>query len=226
MTDLDSDQLFWYRLAVSSLLIKEVNTQRLEKKMAHKTEFPIDNIDDSPVFRTKYAAEIWKIMSRYPSIRNTTLIALRDAEAYNFDLISSIIDKDDSKRFSNADRFTRLKKVRLLAHTYHVVWYASKMEKEAKGLMPALLLLALLHDFGKSPKISALYASKSYKSHEEISSSYAESILTSSKEYSEEFTSVIKMIILTHHESPTNAPLYLLLNAADHKARILESGSS
>lgn len=202
-----------------------VNAENDKKKQFSESLSQLNALDDNstPTFRTHFAEMIWDIMSKYPVLNKTTLLALADAEKYQFDICSSIKDDEDTERFGKATGFEKLKKTRLLQHTYHVVWYASTFIDKAGGNMPSLLLLALLHDFGKHGAIKELHKSAAILNHESISANYAAKIMKLSGDFSDEYIEIIERILATHHTSPAKGVLlYDLLNEADRLARILE----
>lgn len=174
-------------------------------------------------FRTKYAELIWDHCRPYPELYTVFRIALQDAERLEFDKASSINDGEDYERLGASDSFAKLKRTRLLKHTYHVVFYAAQLKDEAGGFTPQLLLMALLHDFGKHGAIRAEHASKKYTRHEQISANYGRSIMEISGEFSGQYIDTFVYALSHHHiDSHQNVYLYKLLNKADQMARILE----
>lgn len=215
--------MFWHRLHLAGEIMNLVNIENEKKRLLETGTIEEDNVEVTPVFRTHFATMIWDIMSKYPVLKKTAFIALSDAEKYQFDICSSIKDDEDTLRLGKALGFEKLKKTRLLQHTYHVVWYASKFTEKAGGNMPSLLLLALLHDFGKHGAIKELYKISTNVSHEMISANYASSIMKTSGDFSDEYIEIIERIMSTHHTSPVKGVLlYDLLNEADRLSRILE----
>lgn len=202
-----------------------VNTENEKKRQIGESLSQLSAVDENnePIFRTHFAEMIWEIMSKFPVLKKTTLLALSDAEKYQFDICSSIKDDEDTERLGRATGFEKLKKTRLLQHTYHVVWYASLFIEKAGGNMPSLLLLALFHDFGKHGAIRDLHKITANVNHALISANYAASIMKLSGDFSDEYIEIIERILATHHASPAKGVLlYDLLNEADRLARILE----
>lgn len=215
-------KLFWHRLSLALDILELVREH--SQNNPQKEDIVIDVVPLDLKFRTNFAQMIWDIAKDYETIRSVVLIALHDAELYNFDLSSSINStmKDDVERHSKSAgvHFKKLVRARLLEHIYHVVFYASTFKDEAYRQMPALILVALLHDFGKHEAIIKNHSSpKSYLSHEEISANYAQYIMKKAKCFSDDFIKTITVIIATHHNNPGNGILYKYLNKADFLAR-------
>lgn len=230
---MDKGEEFWHRILLASEIMDHINHTRGNSQNElfpnHENHKEITIIPD---FRTDAATMIWEIMKPYEKLRATALLALSDAESLEFDLTSSVPTSDyltskrggDDERLAKFGNFEKLRKTRLLKHTYHVVFYANSMKLKAGGNIGSLLLLALFHDFGKHPAIAADHKSQEWKKHEEISANYARTIMEKSGDFSSEYIESIVTIISQHHMSPVaGAPLYELLNEADAMARRYEA---
>lgn len=188
---------------------------------------------DASGLQTYLGKMIWNIMSEYQEITEIAYIAIRDAEELKFEEHSSmelVVKKDGTTGISESDfkrlggpGLEKLVKTRLMTHIYHVVLFASKFKEEVGRQMPALLLLALLHDFGKHPVIAKRHRSLEWSTHEEISGNYAKMLIQDSQDFSNEFADEFAIILAKHHiDSDSKVLLYRYLNLADHYARELE----
>lgn len=226
----DKGELFWLRLSTGAELLRFIDEERKEKGvdvLGDLTTKP-KHLVEEPLFRTKYASMMWDIAKNIPILQNIFSLALRDAERFNFDKCSSFPTRkgkvaSDERRLRVYGNFEKLKKVRLLKHTYHVVFYASTLKDIAGGNYPSLLLLALLHDFGKNNEIIAGQGMTDASPHEEISSMYARAIMKSTGDFTKAYIDSITKIIATHHKAPQHGvPLYDLLEMSDSLAREFE----
>lgn len=219
-------KIFWHRLSLATKLIKLINENNVHIATSKQDGLLEIIREEEPIFRTNHAKMIWDITKQYPAIMEVVLVALKDAELYNFDVCSSInaSAKDDSARWGKVSGYKNLIKTRLLEHTYHVVFYASTFKNEVGGHMPTLLLLALFHDYGKNEHIILNHKPLGYSTHEEVSANYAKYLLKNSLNFrdSDDFIALITKIITTHHNGENNTMLYKYLNKADQTARELE----
>lgn len=215
-------ETFWHRLALASEILRFANSLRNSKSIGSKKT----NNFEEPIFRTQYAAMIWDIVKEHKSIRKVCLIALHDAEDFKFDMASSIDGSkvsDEQSRLSNVGDFTRLKRTKLLKHIYHVVFFSLDYEDKIGANMPALLLVSLLHDFGKHKMVISNHRSATWTDHEEISANYARHIMKLSGDFNDEFIESVCAVIATHHKiKKPGVPLRDYLNKADMQARYFE----
>lgn len=230
---MNEGELFWRRLSLVTDLFDFINDERKTKHalLLKGSESESALVSRQPVFENEYSRMIWNIIKDERELQDVAIIALMDAEKYEFNKVSSVRDKegdrdnnkDDSKRLMAYGSFEKLKNTRLLKHTYHVVFYASTLKKSAGGHYQSLLLLSLLHDFGKHKEIANIHHSQAWTFHEEVSANYARTIMRSAGNFTDNYIESIVHILKTHHLSSLKAPLYDLLNTSDRMARQLET---
>ncbi|MDD3465631.1 MAG: HD domain-containing protein [Campylobacterales bacterium] len=213
-------QNIWGRLKVTEILLgliassetSEVEQQYDETTAINKIRQELSDTMLSEMFDIGIDAGLASLFS----------IALLDMKKYSFKTISSIPEKqrDYIKDFNN---FAKLKRVNLLEHTYNVVKQAQSMKAELGYNYPTLLILCLLHDFGKSKDIKQNYASENWSLHEQISANYLKHVLLKLN-FDEKFIVTLTEILNHHHDDskPTRDKLTQMLKKCDSFARIDE----
>ncbi len=151
-----------------------------------------------------------------------------------FKKTQSISKKYDQHLISYNNRYELLSSINLYSHTINVVVEAIKISNENKlpqQIQDIVILLAVLHDFGKNPIIAKNYQFEkdNIGKHHRISANFAkfimyeESLLDVEQGITKELTDMVYTTLRSHHEEVKNNNMFLkLLINADTNARELE----
>ena len=146
----------------------------------------------------------------------------------------SVSSSYDTHLFNNNNRYKLLSSINLYSHTMNVVVEAIKISIENKlpqQVQDIVILLAVLHDFGKNPSIVREFKFEDDNSskHHRISANYAkfimyeESLLDDEQCITKELIEMVYTTLRNHHEEVKNSNMFLkLLINADTNARELE----
>lgn len=130
----------------------------------------------------------------------------KEMEKYKFDIDSSVQTNRTSKLKENPSRYDILNKTMLYEHTINCVictFDVCKKQKVPQAITDIIVILALLHDSGKSNKIVSQFTTDKNiaTKHNFLSASYAKKYL---KKYiniaiSEETYNAISYVLIHHH---------------------------
>jgi CRISPR-associated endonuclease Cas3-HD len=159
------------------------------------------------------------------SYLHTLTYIFNDLKEAKFENDSSVNFKYDAHIKQHYTNYDLLSSVDLLTHTINVVNEAINLTFNVpSGIKNIVLLLALVHDFGKSSYIQNMIGEPSDTKHEVVSAKYIQLILTKNIEQdniSLDHISSIYKILSNHHShlSRVNNQITELFYKADHNAR-------
>ncbi|MBW6487571.1 HD domain-containing protein [Sulfurimonas sp.] len=144
--------------------------------------------------------DLAKIMEKTNGYRKILIKIFEDMDKFEFDKASSVTNGDTL--FAEYD-FTEIK---LYEHTLNVFAEMLKIvDKETQG-REVLILLALLHDFGKSNALCKHYKITKEEKHWIRSSQYFNTIIEEDRDFfdlDETAIQIIRYVLSIHHDSLT-----------------------
>jgi len=206
----------WSRMLVFKELSK-IHKQK-NKTITNKISYPV-NMENKKVFE-----EFKKLIPNITGYIRLYIKLFNDISEFDFPSCSSVTDKHFSQNALYAD-------IELFEHTLNVFYEMLNIvdSDDYASNKDILLLIALLHDFGKSHELCNLYNIDLENSHCIRSAKYFEQIVRADKlEYLLDDTSfsIIYNTLYNHHniiESDTTPTIFLnALIQADANARALE----
>ena len=200
MRDFSSDD-FWNATnnmisCMDKILAKRKNKRNAEKSKACFSEILLD---------TKLSESENSTNLKKKVIDHNALIVLdsliKDMYQYNFAKSSSVGGK--IKNLTMNGSVEKLKTINLLEHSFGVVNFMNKIiSKRYGGYTDLFLILAIVHDFGKSEELRKAFMLDSTFGHWKASSQYLESKVKSLKiaSHYEKLIQIAVEVVNVHHD--------------------------
>lgn len=158
------------------------------------------------------------------SLRNMTRDMIEDMYTYSFDDSSSVTG--ETHLYDSTSDYDKLKSITLMQHTFGVVNQMHELIGQKYGLYSDLfLLLALLHDFGKSSALKRDFAIDQSLPHHEASSEYLRHKIHSCKNitpYYRDLLNKICVVMEAHHSRDKQSEFYPVKSVGDDSGKELE----
>lgn len=196
------------------MLLKEIKS----KREIERVSVPVKQ-------RSFVKKDIEHFILTHTSLPIITQMILEDMNLYQFQNYSSV-NKIYDQHLKAYTSYELLSQVTLLDHTYHVAVEAIELTKSyPQTFRSIVILLALLHDFGKCIQIEKEYQRDENEPHHFISANYAKEKLQkyifTNKEINGELIVTLFENLRNHHSTVAAKPNSFLdfLRKADYKAR-------
>jgi len=207
-------------IALTYEMFLRIEEKRVLKETVQKDNLLIEHKDED--IKDNIALHIIK---QAPSFKKTIKKIIGLMNEFNFKGTPSVDRAYDIQHKNRTNNYDLLfHNMDLYAHTLHVAYEILQFSR--KGNTGGInILIALLHDFGKSHKVIEMYSDIASLSHEKISAKFAEDflldeMLQGDRELSAEVIEVIKNTIDVQHSEVKNKSLFLQdIISADSNAR-------
>jgi hypothetical protein len=224
---------FWDQLQGTIAVYDAVASRKAEHNT--KTKNQQKRIDiTSKILDLEYQTGLEIVMSSTNKYHNLFAQLFIDMSKAEFKKTESVSQSFDVHLLSYNNRYKLLTEIDLYSHTMNVVVETIKITKDIpQDTKNIAILLALLHDFGKSKLISDEYRfeAKAKGKHHIISANYAKYTMQSEKlsylskeEITNELIELVYEVLRNHHEENiVNKNIFFkLLEKADANAREIE----
>lgn len=201
--------------------ISNFENNRIKKQISHE-KYQV-NISNERIFK-----ELSQVFSEIQGHKNLYIKLFEDMNNFDFINISSVVDE-----LSNG-QIPKFKEIKLYDHTLNTFFQMTKILKSKETLKvqkDIFLLIALLHDFGKSHKLCENYGIDLENEHHVRSAQYFNHLISNSTDnygLDKVTFEIIYKTLNQHHEiisTATQETIFLqLLKEADAMARKVEEG--
>lgn len=158
-------------------LLREIKRSRERYEILEKNNAKVARID----FRNEIvlrAYQIYENRFNTPLLNELIIFFLKNVEDFEFSNFSSVPKKFSAQHRTTKNRYEELGKVSLLDHTLRVFVIACQKNKNLSDkVAEEVVLLALLHDFGKCEKVKELTFFQADETHNQVSAKYLSLIM-------------------------------------------------
>lgn len=225
---------FWQKLQGTIALHDAIFETRKKQRINHETKPKLIADIRKDTADKEYNIGLNLVLNSTMSFHNLFKNLFISMDKNEFKKSQSVSQKYDTHLISYNNRYSLLSSINLYSHTMNVVVEAIKISIENKlpqQVQDIVILLAVLHDFGKNQSIAQEFQFEKENTgiHHRISANYAkfimyeESLLDVEQGITKELIEMVYTTLRNHHEEVKNSNMFLkLLINADTNARELE----